>query len=146
MRSSTWWWSSLKTPCSTHPSHKYDIASIVELRQSTGNPHDGTSGCHRERGQCWYPVNHCGTSRAIVLKSIINISDVQLNFGSENTIGKLLATGRSPAAILLKTYPEVIQEAEIQSVNARTGHRYASSSGSMCSTKGLMSATIKGKG
>ena len=77
------------------------------------------------------------------------MSDISIEFGSAHTIGKLLATGRSPAAILLKTNPEVIREAEIQSANARTGHRYASSSGSMCSTKGLTSATtipVRAKG
>ena len=81
MRSSTWRWSSSKTRCSTHPSRKYVGASIVELRRSTGNPHDGTSGCHRERGRYRYPVNYCGTFQEIVPKSIVIMSDVQLNLG-----------------------------------------------------------------
>ena len=55
------------------------------------------------------------------------------------TIGESRADGQSPAAILRKRYPEVMPLAEIQSARARTGHRYASSSGRRWRMKGLMS-------
>src|ERR1700722_2298061 len=58
------------------------------------------------------------------------------------TIGRLTSAIWSPETIFRKINPRLILLAASQSPKARTGHRWASSSDSMCNTKGFMSGAI----